>query len=497
MWALQKPQSVWFMYSKTLTTMKKILLFIAALAGMITVADAQMISDVAVSGVRIVKNGDRMDVEMKIDLSQLDVRNRRSVHLVPMLVNGADSVELSPIGIYSRGRYINYLRKGESVFEDLKEKVYKEGEHPDVVNYSASVPYAAWMDGSEAVLSRRTCGCCREFLSEENNAIGEYYVPVFDPHFIYIQPEAELVKMRELSGTAFVDFVVARTDIDPAYRNNSHELGKIMATIDSVRNDKDISVKSLYLKGYASPESPFVNNERLAKGRTEALKDYVGRLYDFNDDVIVTDFEPENWAGLRAYVETSDIIADKNGILSIIDSEMDPDAKEKKIRTLYPADYTRLVAECYPALRKTDYRIEYTIADFTDVEQIRHIFNTSPNKLSLNELYVASTASEPGSEEFIRIFETAVRMYPSDPVANLNAANVAVESGKYREAWNYLQKAGDIPEAEYARGLYYIATGNYDLAEKSLLEAKKAGIAESDDMLVQCAQLKKYYSENK
>ena len=72
--------------------MKKILLFIAALAGMITVADAQMISDVAVSGVRIVKNGDRMDVEMKIDLSQLDVRNRRSVHLVPMLVNGADSV---------------------------------------------------------------------------------------------------------------------------------------------------------------------------------------------------------------------------------------------------------------------------------------------------------------------------------------------------------------------------------------------------------------------
>ena len=65
--------------------MKKILLFIAALAGMITVADAQMISDVAVSGVRIVKNGDRMDVEMKIDLSQLDVRNRRSVHLVPMI----------------------------------------------------------------------------------------------------------------------------------------------------------------------------------------------------------------------------------------------------------------------------------------------------------------------------------------------------------------------------------------------------------------------------
>jgi tetratricopeptide (TPR) repeat protein len=436
-----------------------------------------------------------MNVDMDIDLSKLEVKNRRSVHLVPVLKNGTDSLELSPVGIYSRGRYINYLRRGESIFQDLGETVYKESDKPKVINYAVSVPYMAWMDGSEVVMNRKTCGCCQDLLTEESSLLGGFAIPVYEPYFLYIQPAPELSKTRQLAGSAFIDFVVSRTDIRPDYRNNAKELDNIIATIDSVKNDPDIKVKSFRLKGYASPESPYKNNERLAKGRTESLKKYVQNLYSFTDDVIQTDFEPENWDGLRAYVEASDL-EHKAEILEAIDSDLAPDAKEWKIKQTWAADYRILLDNCYPALRKTNYRIEYTIESFTDVDKIVEIFRTAPNKLSLNELYIASTAFESGSEEFAEVFSTAVRMYPKDPVANLNAANAAMERGDFKAARNYLRKAGESPEAIYAMGLYYMGVGEYAEAEKWLTDARKEGIIEANEMLSQCAKLKEYYTNN-
>lgn len=457
---------------------------------------AQQISDVAVSDFKVIKNGEEMNISMDIDLSKLDVRNRRSVHLLPVIKNGADSLDLSPVGIYSRGRFINYLRRGESIFEDLGEDVYKEGNEPKVLEYSVTIPYKSWMDGSNVVMHRKIAGCCQDILDEESAGLGGFNIPVFDPYYKFLRPEPELVKMRELSGTAYIDFVVSRTDINPEYRNNKEELANIIATIDSVKNDSDIKVKHIFLKGFASPESPYSNNERLAKGRTAALKDYVRNLYDLPDTTFVTSYEPENWEDLRTFVANSSL-ATKDNILGLIDSELEPDYKEYMIKTEYPDEYSYLLGHCYPALRKTDYLIEYTIDVYTDVDEIVNVFRTSPNKLSLNELYIASTAFEPGSEEFIKVFEVAVQMYPSDPVANLNAANVAMSKGDFAGAKNYLDKAGDSIDATYARGLYNVSVHEFEKAEDALNEAKAAGIAEADEMLRQCAILKAYYAENK
>lgn len=483
------------MSSNPVNVMKKIFLLIAFFAGVASVSYAQKVDDVGFENAKLRKNGELMTVSMGIDLAQLDVRNRRSVHIIPVLKNGADSLELAPVGIYSRGRYINYLRNGESVFEDLNETVYKEREAPEYINYSTNVDYQPWMDGAKVFVSKKTCGCCQDLKGEEVAALAEFKIPVFDPSLIFIRPQAETEKTRELSGEAFIDFVVSRMDIDPDYRNNKVELAKIIATIDSVKSDKDVTVKSMWLKGYASPESPYENNERLAKGRTESLKQYVQNLYHFDSNVIVTDYEPENWAGLRAYVEAGNLPG-RNAILSYIDGDRDPDTKEWLIKSKYPETYRQLLDNCYPALRKTDYKIEYAIKVYTDIDEIVEVFRTAPNKLSLEELYLASTAFDPSSEEYSSVFETAVRMYPNDPVSNLNAANVEIANGNYKDARAHLLKAGEGPEVTYAWGLYYIGVGDYDKAEQYLKEAREHGIAEASEMLRQCAELKAYYAEN-
>lgn len=104
---------------------------------------------------------------------------------------------------------------------------------------------------------------------------------------------------------------------------------------------------------------------------------HIRQLYRFDEGVIETDYEPEDWAGLRSYVERSNL-THRAEILALIDSSLEPDAKEAKIKRSYSEEYDFLLKNRYPALRHTDYRITYTIRTFSDAQEIRHIMLTQP-----------------------------------------------------------------------------------------------------------------------
>ena len=358
---------------------KKILYILIALLGMNIVVRAQnrqaVVDGVSVGELTIEHDGGYMTVEMKIDLADLAVDVNRAVLLTPRLVNGSDSLDLPSIGIYGRRRYYFYLRNGESMLTDEDELSYKASEKPDIIEYHNIVPYAAWMNGAVLSLHRSDYGCCNTLIAEEDGRLGRHIV--FSPNLLYVRPQTEAVKVRSLEGSAFIDFPVDKTVIYADYRRNTVELGKIEATIDSVRNDTDITITGVWLKGFASPESPYSHNTELAIGRTAALKKHIEQLYSFADSIIVTDYEPEDWEGLRRYVEKSDLIH-RTEILAMIDSDMNPDAKEAKIKLTYPDEYRFLLRNCYPALRHTDYRISYNIRTYSDVAEIIRIMGESP-----------------------------------------------------------------------------------------------------------------------
>ena len=429
------------------------------------------------------RSGDALTVSMDIDMSQLDVESNRAVILTPWVAAQGDSVELPSVGVYGRGRYYHYLREnGEGMITGSSETVIRASKKPDVQAYSATVGYEPWMEGASLTLRRQDYGCCGNVLAEGGMPLLDGFCSVYKPVFVYVRPKAEAVKMRALSGSAYVNFPVNRTEIRPSYMDNVRELGKITGTIDSVKADTDITVKALSIKGYASPEGTYANNERLAKGRTAALKQYVMNLYKFDDGFIKTDYEPENWEGLRRYVGQSNL-ENREGILKIMDSDLKPDAMEAKIKAAYPADYRFLLDNCYPSLRRSDYRVEYVIRTYSDPEEIKRVMRTQPQKLSLSEFYVAAQSMQPGSREFDEAFETAVRMYPDDETANLNAANSAMKRGDMEGASRYLDKAGQSVEAVYARGIYAGLQGDYGKARQLLTQAQASGLPEAADEL--------------
>ncbi len=443
----------------------------------------EIVTGVTAKEVHIERNGNYLAVEMQLDLSNLEVTRDRAVLLTPRLVKEEHALDLKSIGIYSRYRYYHYVRNNEgSLLTDARELSYKKSQKPDVVEYSELIPYEEWMEGTALNLLRNDYGCCEQLLAREEGTLGVHSVQVpYQPRFRYVTPEAE-VKIRSLEGSAFIDFPVNKTAIDPDYRKNPAELAKIHATIDSVRSDRDVTITTVWLKGYASPEGSYSHNRELALGRVNALKSYVQNLYRFDSGVITTESEAEDWAGLRQYVENSSL-AHRTEILALIDGGEEPDAKEARIKSAYPAEYRQLLENCYPALRRTDYRVNYTVRGYSDVEEIREILRTQPQKLSLNEMYLVAQTLEQGSEEFDAVFETAVRMYPDDEAANLNAANIEMKRGNLAAAKRYLDKAGESGEADYARGVAALLETDCEEALPHLVKAREKGVAEAADCL--------------
>ena len=432
---------------------------------------------VSIENFNMNREGKYLTVEMNLDLNKLNVDANRAVLLTPRLVNGTDSLDLPSVGIYGRRRYYYYVRNGIGSISGENETVYRVSDKPDNVAYNNLSEYEGWMDGATLKFHRSDWGCCREILAEYEGIVGRHREAFF-PELVFVQPKAEIMKSRSLSGSAYIDFPVDQTVIYPDYRRNTVELGKIQATIDSVRNDKDVTITSVWLKGFASPESPYKHNTELAIGRTAALKKHIGQLYHFADSIIRTDYEPEDWAGLRRYVEQSNI-NHRTEILTMIDSDMEPDAKETKIKRTYPEEYRFMLQNFYPALRHTDYRIDYNIRKFSEAEEIKRIMAEQPQKLSLNEFYLVAGKYEPGTVEFTDVFETAVRIFPNDTIANLNAANAAIRRDDYVRAEQYLEKAGDIPEAVYARAALAIRKEDYETARRYLETARDMGLEQA------------------
>ena len=293
------------------------------------------------------------------------------------------------------------------------------------------------------------------------------------PPLPLIMPDPEATKLRQIQGHAFLDFPVNETVIYPDYRNNPAELARIRKSIDSALFDRSVVVTRINLHGYASPESPYSNNTRLAKGRTESLKNYLMRNYEFDSEVFKITYTPEDWENLqgfltdtrtrkvkgdywydnKSYVETPEVPdyvrEHRDELLRVINRDMDPDAKEEVLKKVGGGEpYRWLLQYVYPGLRHTDYIIEYKIRAFS-VDKGRKLIYSHPEGLSMEEMYKVAMSYEEGSDGWLDALMIAVKRYPDDETANLNAACGCVMTKRLNDAKKYLKKAGNTDEAQY------------------------------------------------
>lgn len=291
----------------------------------------------------------------------------------------------------------------------------------------------------------------------------------------------ETSKIREKKGRAFIDFPVNVTAIYETYSNNTVELNKIIETINTIKNDTNVTITHISIHGYASPDGPYRLNEKLARERTQSVKEYVNQLYAFDGAHIQTDYTPEDWEGFEALL-CDTTFQEKEAIIKTITSDIHPDSKERKLKKHFPAFYDFVLKHWFTLLRHSDYTIEYRVRPFTLAES-RKVFTTNPKNLSLEEMFRLALASTPGSETYNQIFMTAVQLFPDNPTANLNAACIALMQRDVQTAATYLEKAPKVPETILAKGVLCFLKNNYEEAEYLFRQAQKAGLSQADNNL--------------
>ena len=446
---------------------------------------AQAVEALHISGIDIDRNDSTLSVAMTVHPSQYSLRLNSQMEITPCVVS-SDSTRfqaLPTILVTGRNAYYYALRNGMAE-EGTLLRASKDADS----RYSVTLPYESWMAESSLVFRAQDISCCGEPPKEPEFipvADMDFLPPVFVPDFEIVPVHSTGVKTRTLDGRAYVNFPVNRTEIYPEYMNNPVELRKIIDTIDKVRHDKDASVDTILLTGYASPEGPYSNNVRLAKGRTEAVKSYVMKQYDFPADVYFTSSVPEDWGGLREYVAAS-ILPDRQGIIDFIDDTTIPiERKNDLLRQRFPAAYPGLLKNVYPSLRHTDYYIHYVVRHYTTLEEIREVYETNPGNLDLGEFYTLAESYGRGSKKYAEVLETAVRLNPTLPVANLNAATAMMERGDYDRASDYLKRAGDTAEAEYSRGALAALLEDNEAAARYFEKAAGLGSKKASEALAQ------------
>lgn len=432
------------------------------------------------------QKGNDLVIDMLINVDGEQIKGRKSLTLTPVLESASQQEGLPSILINGRIEQKVYNREVDlnNLEDEPRYAILKREKGIMVIPYQLTMPFESWMKNARLVLAQDLCGCGKDLpgapLLVANKVVTRpdqrYEV---DVTLAYISPEAETVKHRAEVGTAFLDFEVGKYAILPDFRNNAAELAKIDNTVRTVVDDKNITLQNILLKGFASPEGSYKSNTVLAGNRVKALSEYIRKQHDFPASVFTLENGSEDWDGLKAKVEADADVPSRAAVLAIIASNDDPDLKDKKLAALDGgAPYRYVLRNIYPSLRRSDYRINYKVREFT-VEEGREIIKIRPQQLSLSEMFAVANSYPIGSEAYNNVFDIAVRMFSDDPVANLNAANIALAKKDTASARKYLAKAGNSPQAVHARGVLNLLEGNLAEAQALLLQAQAAGVMEA------------------
>ena len=309
---------------------------------------------VVVDSIRLSREDNTVGLFLQFALAGKDLKNDDMVTLTPRLFTKTDSVDFPIVKLYGHWSYMSLLRSGQ-IFDDNEIRIPGKDART-ALPYSHHTAYQPWMkDAHLKLVVTQTDGCGNEYR-ENTRTIGEMRM-MLSQREIRTQTTAT---MQQLQGRAEISFAVNKTDIRPELGKNRRELESLNKVLDSLRHVENMVIRHLQLKGFSSPEGSYAHNEELSKGRVESLRQYLIAHYDLDPDIISTCYEIEDWEGLRAWVDNSEL-ADREQILKIIDTSEHPDKKLTLISKRHPASYKKISVEAFPLLRHTDYAIDYNI----------------------------------------------------------------------------------------------------------------------------------------
>ena len=470
--------------------MKKTILLVGWLltACTATFAQTHYLENLKLDNQCVVKTGNDVSVSVDIRLDGMRLDRQQSVRLVPVLVSadGTRQQELVPVLIEGKVRSKVTDRKlalGELQEEEGMIRLKRANGEEQTVAYQTVTPYAPWMVNGRLEVRGYITGCAQCSEGDEILTAGEvlsYREPVF-ALAPAMQPAEEEVKRRAENKSARLEYRRDSYAVLPEYRTNRAELESVQRSFALLKENPNLTVTGIYITGYASPEGSMAYNEKLSQRRAQTFADYVQKHNkDLPKDLWHVSWKGEDWDGFRRQVEQASGWEKRQDVLQMLEGcEGSQDDCEKQIRaSLSREDYQYLLDELYAPLRRNDYRIEYTVRNFTP-EEARQMLETRPDLLSAAEMQRVADGYGHGSENYRKALRIALRTYPDNVAIRHNLALAEVEAGNYTEAITLLKEMEDGASLNLL-GVAYFKSGNRQQAVQAFGQAVQAGYAQAE-----------------
>lgn len=416
------------------------------------------------------------------------------VKVTPVLVYASGETASAPYTIQgenvrANGTVVNYLNGGTVNIP------FSVQYTPDMAKSTLYLDFAVDQNGKKYVLPRVKVGegviatstlasatTVTPATARDNfqKVINETYSA--DIHFLINQAN---IRSSEVSGKEYVD------------------LGKRLqeAAADPKREIAGISVSS-----FASPEGSYDFNKALAEKREKNTNNLVAgqlkkdKITEFGE--LTSQFTPEDWDGFRTLVEKSNI-QDKELIIYVLNSQNDPELREKEIRNLANV-FEELADQILPQLRYSRVQASINVIGKSN-EELVTLFNSNPSALTADEMLYIATLTDDNNKKMevynqacqsfpndyrsfnnlgltqyvagdydgaLANFEHSLRLNPNNHEAQMNKGLIEMMNGKYADAYQAFGTASDLPEVGDALGVYYLSQGQVPAAVNAFGQAK-------------------------
>ena len=443
-------------------------------------------SNIKVEYTDIKRENGRLTLDMLLNLKDIDIKSQEMLYIFPALrsVDSTYEQSFNPIVITGpkRGKALERLISYEGFeFEETPQVIipYRKRKN-QLYPLKLTIEDQDWLQGASLIFYEDVTGCnCKNEFSNQYTVLTLPSVPRY-PLMYNMATDGAKSPISE-KYNAHINFVVAKYDILPNFKNNAQVLNEVDRIINNVSSNSDLNITEFRITGYASPEGGTQYNMNLSKNRAESFVRYLKSKYNVSSDKFQVDWRGEDWDGLREVIQNSSI-DDKNEILSIISSEQNINTREAKIKQLSGGrTYRTMLRDYYPGLRRNEYVISYVSKNYS-VSEAKEVIKTRPELLSLQEMYMVANTYPQDSQEFQDIIRKSVKQYPNDKTALMNSAILSMKNGNQDEAIRLLQGV-NTPEAWHNLGIAYYNKGDYSRARIYFQRASDSGFERASSHL--------------
>ncbi len=331
-----------------------------------------------------------MKIDFDMQIGEKAARSRDNLTLIPVIKNGDRQLELQPVVV--RGRRAKILFERRAIASPSTASTNTANQYTTVntrnsvnainsgngqtVEYSATVPFEEWMEGSSLVLDGVYENCCSAVrtnlgiiespLSQKGLYAQEKFI-IPGTHrttgdrlaekLPYVNPMSEYGTIHK--GNTTVYFHLNKYDIDQTYRDNRRTLADILAAVRELEAAPDSRVEKIVIVGHASPEGGVRANELLSQNRGNTVHKYITDHSTLTADRIEIINGGEDWDGLRELVEASDM-PDKAAVMAVLNEPTwgakSNESKKTQLRAINGGrPYRYMLENMFPTLRSAAY----------------------------------------------------------------------------------------------------------------------------------------------